>query len=69
MSWLARLGFFVSGLFLILVARTQLQVGHAVFDNASYHQTTFAAGGIGVGIVILLVVETANNFANCPTIL
>jgi hypothetical protein len=25
------------------------QAGRTVFDNASYHQTTSAAGGIGVG--------------------
>jgi hypothetical protein len=55
MGWLTRLGMFAAGLFLICMAVAQLRSGHFVFDNASYHQTTFAAGGIGVGIGILLL--------------
>lgn len=55
MGWLTRLGLFAAGLFLITLARNQLRAGKIVFDNASYHQTTFAAGGFGVGVVLLLL--------------
>lgn len=52
---MARLGFVAAGLFLILVALSQMRAGRFVFDNASYHQQTFAAGGIGVGIVLIIL--------------
>jgi hypothetical protein len=39
----------------ILLARAQLQAGHWAFDNASYHQTTFAAGGYGLGALLILL--------------
>jgi hypothetical protein len=55
MGWLTRLGLFAGGLFLILLARAQLRAGHWVFDNAGYHQTTFAAGGYGVGVLLILL--------------
>lgn len=55
MSLLIRLGLFASGLVLILLGRSQLQAGHWVFTNASYHQTTFAASGIGLGCLICFV--------------
>jgi hypothetical protein len=51
MRWTARLGLFAFGLFLMVIAALQLQAGHFVFDNISFHQTTFAAGGFGVGIL------------------
>ena len=54
MSWLIRLGLFASGLVLILLGKSQLQDGYWVFTNASYHQTTFAASGIGLGCLICL---------------
>ena len=43
------------GLFVILLARAQLKAGHWAFDNASYHQTTFAAGGYGLGALLILL--------------
>jgi hypothetical protein len=43
------------GLFVILLARAQLQSGRWAFDNAGYHQTTFAAGGYGVGALLILL--------------
>jgi hypothetical protein len=55
MGWLARLGLIAGGLFVILLARAQLQAGHWAFDNAGYHQTTFAAGGYGVGALLILL--------------
>ncbi|WP_216841254.1 hypothetical protein [Acidobacterium sp. S8] len=55
MNWFTRLLLIAGGLGLILLAVVQLRNGQMVFDNSSYHQTTFAAGGIGVGIVILLL--------------
>jgi hypothetical protein len=55
MGWLARLGLIAGGLFVILLARVQLQAGHWAFDNAGYHQTTFAAGGYGVGALLILL--------------
>jgi hypothetical protein len=55
MHWVLRLGLFVFGLFLMLVAKTQLNAGHWVFLNGGYRQTTFAAGGFGVGIVFCLL--------------
>ncbi len=55
MGWLTRLGLAAAGLLLIVLATNQLRTGRIVFDNASYHQTTFAAGGVGVGIVIFLL--------------
>jgi hypothetical protein len=55
MHWVLRLGLFVFGLFLMLTAKTQLDAGHWVFLNGSYRQTTFAAGGFGVGIVFCLL--------------
>jgi hypothetical protein len=55
MGWLTRLGLIAGGLFVILLARAQLQAGHWAFDNAGYHQTTFAAGGYGVGALLILL--------------
>jgi hypothetical protein len=55
MNWLVRLGFIAFGLLVIDLAIAQLRTGRFVFDNASYHQTTFAAGGIGVGFVLILL--------------
>ncbi len=55
MSWLMRLGLFAGGLVLVLLGMAQLQTGHWVFTNASYHQTTFAASGIGLGCLICLL--------------
>ncbi len=55
MSWPIRLALFAGGLLLILIAIAQLHTGQWVFNNASYHQTTFAAGGIAVGAVICLL--------------
>ena len=54
MHWLIRLGLFVLGLLMILIGRTQLHMGRFVFANASYHQTTFASGNIGLGAVFCL---------------
>ena len=47
--------FFAAGLYAIFLARTQLKTGHALFTNASYHQTTFAAGGLGIGVILILL--------------
>ena len=55
MGWIYRLTFAVAGLFLIMLAVAQLRAGKFVFDNASFHQQTFAASGIGVGIVLFLL--------------
>jgi hypothetical protein len=55
MHWILRLGLFVFGLFLMLTAKTELDANHWVFLNGSYRQTTFAAGGFGVGIVFCLL--------------
>jgi hypothetical protein len=55
MGLLARLGLFAGGLYMILLAKAQLRTGSVVFANASYHQTTFAAGGIGIGAVLCLL--------------
>jgi hypothetical protein len=55
MGWTARLGFVAAGLLLILAAVSQMRAGRFVFDNASYRQETFAAGGIGVGIVLIIL--------------
>jgi hypothetical protein len=55
MRWLVRLVFVSFGLFLMLNAMVQLRAGQFAFDNASYHQTTFAAGGIGVGALFILL--------------
>jgi hypothetical protein len=55
MGWLARLGLIAGGLFVILLARAQLQAGHWAFDNAGYHQTTFAASGYGVGALLIFL--------------
>jgi hypothetical protein len=55
MGWLARFGLIAAGLFVILLARAQLLAGHWAFDNASYYQTTFAAGGYGVGALLILL--------------
>ena len=52
MAWIYRLTLAIAGLFIIMVAVTQLRAGKVVFDNASYHQQTFAASGIGVGIIL-----------------
>jgi hypothetical protein len=54
MSWLARLGLFASGLFLIVVSLDKIHRGHWVFANG-YRQTTFAASGIGIGFFFLLL--------------
>lgn len=54
MKWPLRLLLFMGGLFLIVLANRQLITGHAVFANASYHQTTFAASGFGIGILVCL---------------
>jgi hypothetical protein len=56
MGWLTRVGLFAGGLFIIALAKSQLQAGHVVFSDANYHQTTFAAGGIGIGIRLCLLV-------------
>ena len=61
MGWLARMMFVAGGLFMILLASTQLKAGNAVFPNASYHQTTFAASGFGVGLVLLLLAFLPSN--------
>jgi hypothetical protein len=61
MSWAIRFMLIAAGLLLIAVAVTQLRAGKFVFDNASYHQTTFAASGIGIGAVLILL-------AFCPTV-
>jgi hypothetical protein len=55
MGWLTRLGLIGGGLFVIVLARAQLQAGHWAFANAGYHQTTFAAGGYGVGALLILL--------------
>ena len=55
MRWYARLMLIAGGLFMICLAAAQLQKGQFVFDNSSYHQTTFAAGGIGIGLVMILL--------------
>ena len=55
MGWLARSGMFAGGLFMVLLAKAQLSRGHVVFPNASYHQTTFAASGFGIGLVLMLL--------------
>jgi hypothetical protein len=55
MGLLARLGLIAGGVFVILLARAQLQAGHWAFDNAGYHQTTFAAGGYGLGALLILL--------------
>ena len=55
MGWMTRLGLFAFGLFLIVASVAQMRAGKFVFDNASYHQQTFAAGGIGLGVVFLLL--------------
>jgi hypothetical protein len=55
MGWMTRLVFVVAGLLLILAALSQMRAGQFVFDNESYHQQTFAAGGIGIGIVVILL--------------
>jgi predicted MFS family arabinose efflux permease len=55
MGWLTRLGLVAGGLFVILLARAQLQAGHWVFDNAGYRQTSFAAAGYGVGALLILL--------------
>jgi hypothetical protein len=55
MSWVTRVLLFAGGLFVILLARGQMQAGHWVFDNASYRQTTFAAGGYGLGALLILL--------------
>jgi hypothetical protein len=44
-----------AGLCMICLAAAKLQQGKVVFDNASYHQTTFAAGGIGIGLLLILL--------------
>ena len=55
MSWKARIGFIAFGVFLCLAASAQVQAGRFVFDNGSYHQTTYAWSGYGVGAVSILV--------------
>jgi hypothetical protein len=55
MGWLTRLGLIAGGLFVILLARAQLTAGHWAFDNAGYHQTTFAASGYGLGVLLILL--------------
>jgi hypothetical protein len=55
MHWVLRLGFLSFGLFLMVAAKRQLDMGQWVFLNASYHQTTFAAGGFGIGALICLL--------------
>ena len=55
MGLLERLGLIAAGSAAILMALQLLREGRFVFDNASYHQTTFAAGGIGVGVILLLL--------------
>ena len=54
MSWLSRIGLFAAGLFLMSLAKRQLDTGHFIFTNASFHQTTFAGSGLGVGLVLML---------------
>ena len=54
MGWATRVMLFAAGLFMVLLARTQLRTGRLVFPNASYHQTTFAASGFGVGLIVML---------------
>ena len=54
MGWFARLGLFAAGIFVILLARAQMQAGRWAFDNASYHQTSFAASGYGLGVLLIL---------------
>lgn len=55
MGAFTRLGFIAFGLLLIVFSAGQIRSGQFVFDNASYHQQTFAAGGIGVGILFILL--------------
>ena len=52
MSLLVRVGLFAFGLLVIWQGKSELVAGHWVFKNASYHQTTFAAGVIGSGFVM-----------------
>jgi hypothetical protein len=52
MSFLFRAGVFLVGLLTIWQGKSQLIAGHWVFKNASYHQTTFAAGVMGSGFVL-----------------
>jgi len=61
MHWLIRLGLFAFGLLVILLGRTQLQLGLFVFPNASYHQTTFASGSIALGAVFCLLALLPGN--------
>ncbi len=42
----------LTGLVLVALSVAQLRRGVFTFDNASYHQTTFAAAGIGTGLLI-----------------
>ena len=55
MSWVTRLLLFAGGLFVILLARAQTHTGRWAFDSASYHQTTFAASGYGLGALLILL--------------
>lgn len=55
MEMIARMLLFAGGLYVILLARTQLRTGHSVSPNASYHQTTFAASGFGVGLILMVL--------------
>ena len=55
MGWLTRMGLFLAGLCICLLAQRQLETGHFEFANASYHQSTFAASGFGLGSFVLLL--------------
>ena len=55
MTRLTRLTLFAAGLIIVLIARAQLRMGHVIFSNVSYHQTTFAASGFGIGLVLVLL--------------
>ena len=55
MGLLARLGFVACGLLFIGLGVVQVRYGPFVFDNASYHQPTFAVGAIGLGGILILL--------------
>ena len=55
MSWKIRIFFVASGALLLFAGYAQASAGKYVFDNASYHQTTFAWGSYGVGAFLILL--------------
>jgi uncharacterized membrane protein YdcZ (DUF606 family) len=61
MRWKSRLLFFAVGLIAMLIATAQVSSGHFVFDNASYHQPTYAWAGYGVGAVFCLLAFSPTN--------